>query len=126
MESRRRRHEQAAAKAGSAGGHGGCSRIHGRADLAGNARHAGRRRAGLPAGDRRAVLLRYFEDRGIADIAAELNVNEGAAKQRLSRAVEKLRQRITGRSGALARRDRRNGDGGAARVAQLALPRQDW
>ncbi|MEA2733928.1 MAG: hypothetical protein QOE14_379 [Humisphaera sp.] len=55
----------------------------------------------LPALDRQAVLLRYFEDRAIAEIAAELNVSEGAAKQRLSRAVEKLRDRLSRRGVAL-------------------------
>jgi RNA polymerase sigma factor (sigma-70 family) len=49
--------------------------------------------------DRTAVLLRFFEDRPIHDIAVALNVTEGAAKQRLSRSVEKLRQRLE-RSGA--------------------------
>jgi RNA polymerase sigma factor (sigma-70 family) len=48
----------------------------------------------LPSVDRRAVLLRYFENRPIVDIAADLNVSEGAAKQRLSRAMDKLRKRL--------------------------------
>ena len=55
----------------------------------------------LPAAYRQAVLLHYFENRAIAEIAAEMNVTEGAAKQRLSRAVEKLRQRLAKRSGAM-------------------------
>src|SRR5205814_8486502 len=49
----------------------------------------------LPALDRKAVLLRYFEDRPICEIAQKLNLTEGAAKQRLSRAVDKLRQRLS-------------------------------
>src|SRR6185312_437642 len=49
----------------------------------------------LPALDRQAVLLRYFEDRPISDIAAALSINEGAARQRLSRAMEKLHQRLS-------------------------------
>jgi RNA polymerase sigma factor (sigma-70 family) len=48
----------------------------------------------LPNADRRALLLRFFENRPIADIAADLNVTEGAAKQRLSRAIDKLRTRL--------------------------------
>jgi RNA polymerase sigma factor (sigma-70 family) len=49
----------------------------------------------LPALDRKAVLLRYFEDRPMCEIAEKLNLTEGAAKQRLSRAVDKLRQRLS-------------------------------
>jgi RNA polymerase sigma factor (sigma-70 family) len=52
----------------------------------------------LSAADRRAVLLRYFENRSIADIAADLDITQSAAKQRLSRALDKLRQRL-GRRG---------------------------
>src|SRR5439155_19584699 len=54
----------------------------------------------LPTLDRRAVLLRYFEDRPIAEIAADLNVSEGAAKQRLSRAIDNLRHRLDHRGAA--------------------------
>jgi RNA polymerase sigma factor (sigma-70 family) len=42
--------------------------------------------------DRNAVVLRYFEGRDIGAIAAALGSSEGAAKMRLSRALEKLRQ----------------------------------
>jgi RNA polymerase sigma factor (sigma-70 family) len=56
----------------------------------------------LPALDRRAVLLRFFEQRPISDVAAALNVTEAAAKQRLSRSVEKLRQRLNRGGGILA------------------------
>src|SRR3954466_14364615 len=55
----------------------------------------------LPAADREAVLLRYFEDRPIRDIATKLNVTEGAAKQRVSRALEKLRQLLSRHNAAL-------------------------
>jgi RNA polymerase sigma-70 factor (ECF subfamily) len=48
----------------------------------------------LSAPDRTALLLRYFEDRPISDIAKALTLNETAARQRLSRAIEKLRQRL--------------------------------
>jgi RNA polymerase sigma factor (sigma-70 family) len=54
----------------------------------------------LPSADRRAVLLRYFENRPIHDIAAELNVSDGAARQRLSRAIDKLRHRLDRRGAA--------------------------
>lgn len=48
----------------------------------------------LPESDRRAILLRYFENRPIGEIAANLNATEGAIKQRLGRAVEKLKHRL--------------------------------
>jgi RNA polymerase sigma-70 factor (ECF subfamily) len=48
----------------------------------------------LPDNDRRAVLLRYYEARPIREIAQALNVSEDAAKQRVSRAVDKLRTRL--------------------------------
>ena len=47
--------------------------------------------------DREAVLLRFFEQRGFAEIGATLRVSEDAARMRVERALEKLR-------GALARR----------------------
>ncbi|HEX8914728.1 MAG TPA: sigma-70 family RNA polymerase sigma factor [Humisphaera sp.] len=53
----------------------------------------------LPSADRTAVLLRYFERRPVAEVAAALGVSEAAAKQRLGRAVDKLRRRLDGRGG---------------------------
>lgn len=47
--------------------------------------------------DRAAVLLRFFEGRGYAEIGASLALNEDAARRRVDRALEKLR-------GLLARR----------------------
>jgi RNA polymerase sigma factor (sigma-70 family) len=66
----------------------------------------------LPTLDRRAVLLRYFEGRPIRDVADALNVSEAAAKQRLSRSIEKLRHRLN-RSGAAVAT---NGYGGIAEL----------
>jgi RNA polymerase sigma factor (sigma-70 family) len=51
----------------------------------------------LGAGERDAVLLRYFENRPYAEIGAALGVSEDAARMRVDRALEKLR-------GLLARR----------------------
>jgi hypothetical protein len=51
----------------------------------------------LPARDRDAILLRYFQAKPIRDVAAALNISEDAAKQRCSRAVEKLRRYFTAR-----------------------------
>jgi RNA polymerase sigma factor (sigma-70 family) len=56
----------------------------------------------LSAADRQAILLRYFENRPVADIAAELKVSEGAARQRLSRALDKLRVRLDRRGATVA------------------------
>jgi RNA polymerase sigma-70 factor (ECF subfamily) len=104
METRRRKHEQAACPlqwTGSAGA-GACSAnptdVLVWQEIAQQLDDAVLK---LPAIDRQAVLLRYFEDRAIAEIATELNMTEGAAKQRLSRAVEKLRQRLSRRAGAM-------------------------
>lgn len=41
--------------------------------------------------DRNAVVMRYFEDKEMREIAAALGASEDAAKMRLSRALEKLR-----------------------------------
>jgi RNA polymerase sigma factor (sigma-70 family) len=53
----------------------------------------------LPADDRHAVLLRFIEDRPLRDVAAALRISEVAARQRVSRAIGKLRRRL-GRVGA--------------------------
>jgi type II secretion system protein G len=45
----------------------------------------------LPAVDRDAIVLRYFNDRSFADVGTELGVSEDTARRRVSRAVEKLR-----------------------------------
>ena len=41
--------------------------------------------------DRDAVMLRFFEGRNFREVGARLGLSEGAAKKRLTRAVEKLR-----------------------------------
>jgi len=46
----------------------------------------------LPAKSRDAVILRYLEDRSSDEVARRLGISEEAARQRLSRAVELLRQ----------------------------------
>lgn len=46
----------------------------------------------LPAAERTAFLLRHFEGRSIAEIAATLGKGENAAKQAVFRAVRKLRR----------------------------------
>jgi RNA polymerase sigma factor (sigma-70 family) len=46
----------------------------------------------LPTGDRQAILLRFYEQKTMADVGAALNVSEDAAKKRVARALEKLRK----------------------------------
>jgi len=45
--------------------------------------------------DRDAVLLRYFQDKPLAEVGAVLGVSEDAARVRVSRALEKLRSLLT-------------------------------
>ena len=46
----------------------------------------------LGEADRNAVVLRFFENKTAQEVAAQLNINEGAAHKRLARALEKMRQ----------------------------------
>ena len=48
--------------------------------------------ASLGETDRRAVLLRYFENKPLAEVGAALGVNEEAARKRVTRGLEKLRK----------------------------------
>jgi RNA polymerase sigma-70 factor (ECF subfamily) len=48
----------------------------------------------LTAGERIAFVLRHLEGRSIEEIARVLNVREGLAKNRVHRAVKKLRQEL--------------------------------
>jgi len=48
--------------------------------------------ANLSETDRRAVLMRYFESRSLAEVGAMLGVNEDAARKRVTRGLEKLRK----------------------------------
>jgi RNA polymerase sigma factor (sigma-70 family) len=49
----------------------------------------------LPVLDRRAIVLRYFQGKPLAEIALDLNTTEAAAQRRIGRAVEKLRERLS-------------------------------
>jgi RNA polymerase sigma factor (sigma-70 family) len=51
----------------------------------------------LKESDREAVLLRYFENRQFAEVGAKLGLNENAARMRVERALEKLRDIFTKR-----------------------------
>jgi len=52
------------------------------------------RLAALPADQQRAVRLRYYEDRALLDVAAEMGRSEGAVKQLLQRALKGLRAQL--------------------------------
>ncbi len=56
--------------------------------------------ADLGERDRSAIVLRYFEDRSLQQVATALGVSEDAAKMRVLRAVEKLR-RFFGKRGLI-------------------------
>src|SRR5882724_8908441 len=47
--------------------------------------------------DRDVILLRYFENRQFAEVGAKLGLNENAARMRVERALEKLRDIFTKR-----------------------------
>jgi RNA polymerase sigma factor (sigma-70 family) len=51
--------------------------------------------------DRDAVLLRYFENKPLAEVGAALGVSEAAAEKRVSRALERLHAMLTRRGVAL-------------------------
>jgi RNA polymerase sigma factor (sigma-70 family) len=53
--------------------------------------------ASLRDADRQAIALRFFEDRSMRDVGAALGISEDAAKQRVFRAIEKLRSILTGK-----------------------------
>ncbi len=47
--------------------------------------------------DREAILLRYFENRPLAEIGGRLGLTEDATRKRVDRALEKLRERLVRR-----------------------------
>jgi RNA polymerase sigma factor (sigma-70 family) len=51
----------------------------------------------LNAADRDAVLMRYFEEKPMAEIGARFGITENAARMRVDRAVEKLRAALAKR-----------------------------
>ena len=53
--------------------------------------------AGLEETDRSAVLLRYFENKSLREVGQRLGTTEEAARKRVSRAVERLREFFTKR-----------------------------
>ncbi|HEV2294006.1 MAG TPA: sigma-70 family RNA polymerase sigma factor [Tepidisphaeraceae bacterium] len=53
--------------------------------------------ARLGVKDRQAVLIRYFQRKSHADVARQLGISEGAAKMRVARAVDRLRDLLARR-----------------------------
>src|SRR5947207_14722467 len=51
----------------------------------------------LSAGDRDAVLLRFFQNKSLVDVGRELGIKEDAARMRVNRALEKLRRFLSRR-----------------------------
>ena len=51
----------------------------------------------LKDSDREALLLRYFERRSMAEVGSRLGLSENAARMRVERALERLRERLTRR-----------------------------
>src|SRR5207244_2223157 len=47
--------------------------------------------AGLRAGDRDALVLRYFQNKSFAEVGTAMGLRERAAQKRVLRAIEKLR-----------------------------------
>ena len=52
--------------------------------------------------DRAALVLRYFDGKSLAEVGAIIGLSEGAAKKRISRALEKLRKTFLKRGVALS------------------------
>ena len=74
----------------------------------------------LPEADRNAVLLRFFEGKDLKAVGGGLGVSEEAARKRVARAVERLRQFFSKRGVEIAQRRGggpalRQGGGGRAR-----------
>jgi RNA polymerase sigma factor (sigma-70 family) len=51
----------------------------------------------LSANDREAIIARYFSGRSYAEVGAALRLSENAARMRVDRALEKLRDNLTNR-----------------------------
>jgi RNA polymerase sigma factor (sigma-70 family) len=56
----------------------------------------------LNAGDRNAILLRYFQNKSLRDVGLVLGVKEDAARMRVSRALERMHRIFTRRGVSLS------------------------
>jgi RNA polymerase sigma factor (sigma-70 family) len=57
--------------------------------------------AALDETDRSAILLRYFENKNLREIGANLKISDDAAQKRISRALERLREFFSKRNVAI-------------------------
>jgi len=103
MENRRRKHEQAAAMAQTQSSSGACSSDPTEVIVWHEiARQLDDAVLKLSSDHRQAVLLRYFENQPIGEMAVQLQLSEGAVKQRLSRALDKLKHILSKRGAAIS------------------------
>jgi hypothetical protein len=58
--------------------------------------------AELPGPHREALVLRYFGEKTLAEVAAALRITEDAATPRVSRAVRQLRAALGARGGSVS------------------------
>lgn len=58
--------------------------------------------ASLSRGDHDAIVLRYFENKSLKEVAAALGTSEDAAQKRVARALDKLRAKFTRRGVTLS------------------------
>jgi RNA polymerase sigma factor (sigma-70 family) len=58
--------------------------------------------AALRDKERRAILLRFYEDKDLREVGAALGISEEAAKKRVARALEKLRTRLGRRTAVVS------------------------
>ena len=72
--------------------------------------------------DRSVVLLRFFEDRSFKEVGEAMGASEDAAKMRVSRALDKLRQRFLKRGVALSVTALTGAFGSQAMAATAAAP----
>ncbi|MGE5611495.1 MAG: sigma-70 family RNA polymerase sigma factor [Bacillota bacterium] len=53
--------------------------------------------AGLRESDRQAILMHFYEEMTLGQMAAQLGINHEAAKKRVTRALSRLRKRLAGK-----------------------------
>ncbi|MGA2581675.1 MAG: sigma-70 family RNA polymerase sigma factor [Tepidisphaeraceae bacterium] len=90
-ESRRRRHERIATEMRVASTKSEAASSHWKIDEA---------IASLPREYQRAILLRFYEQKSLAQVGSAMGISEEAARKRVSRAIEKMRGRLIAKTSA--------------------------